>query len=244
MIRKLLVSGSLAIVLALTAYGQDQSQAPPSTAASSMAVPAGQDANRPALQHRYRYVIERSDAFALQFPLVPEYNQAITVQPDGYIYLQDVGEMYVLGKTLPDLTDSIRTAYSKILHEPIISVNMTDFQKPFFTVLGEVQKPGKYELREDITVVQALSIGGGLTHDAKHSAIILFHHTENGIEVHQVDAKHMLSAQMSLTEDVHLQPGDIIWIPTSFNSKMIKKIQPFLPFYGASLGISGSTVGL
>jgi polysaccharide export outer membrane protein len=241
MIRKFFVSGGLALALAVSVYAQEQA---PATTPAAMTVPVGQDANRPVLQQRYRYVIERSDAFALQFPLVPEYNQAITVQPDGYIYLQDVGEMYVLGKTLPELTDSIRTAYSKVLHDPIVSINMTDFQKPFFTVLGEVNKPGKYELREDITVVQALSIGGGLTHDAKHSNIYLFHHTETGVEVHQVDAKHMLSAQKSLTEDVHLQPGDIIWIPTSFNSKLVKKIGPFLPYYGASLGISSNSIGL
>jgi polysaccharide biosynthesis/export protein len=232
MIRKLGLCAGMVLMAGLGAYGQSTASSSGNATASSTDASMSQTGSRPQLQTRYRYQISRSDTFGVQFPIVPEYNQTVTVQPDGYVFLQGVGPVYVMGQTVPEVTDTIRKAYSKVLHDPIVSINLSDFQRPYFTIDGEVQKPGKYELREDITVVEALAVGGGLTDNAKHSTVFLFHHTDSGMEVHKVDAKHMLSGKESMTEDIHLQPGDIIWVPTSFNSKLVHKVQPFLPNYG------------
>jgi protein involved in polysaccharide export with SLBB domain len=79
--------------------------------APSGAQPTGQQPGPPSLQHRNpRYKITPSDSFDLTFPLCPEFNQiggsgqgvgGVVVQPDGYISLSGVGDIYVAGMTLP-----------------------------------------------------------------------------------------------------------------------------------------------
>ena len=86
----------------------------------------------------WRYTVHPSDTLQLGFMLSPEFNQTVTVQPDGYITLLYIGDVSAAGRTLPELTAAIKIAYSKILHDPVISVAPTDFEKPYFVVGGQV----------------------------------------------------------------------------------------------------------
>ena len=180
-----------------------------------------------------RYIIARSDTLALSFPLSPEYNQTVTVQPDGFIGLVGVSDIHVAGMTLPELRQAVHDAYAKVLHDPVITVSLSDFQKPYFMVLGEVNKPGQYELRDDIVMTGAVAIAGGYTKDAKHSQVFLFRRISNEYaEVHELNMKHMLYSK-NLAEDIHLQPGDIIFLPKNFISKFqnvvpVKALQPLI----------------
>src|ERR1035437_8780511 len=82
----------------------------------------------PAVHKRgWRYTIHPSDTLELTFMLTPEFNQTVAVQPDGYITLRDIGDVPAAGKTLPELTESIKEAYGKILHDPVISIDPKDF---------------------------------------------------------------------------------------------------------------------
>src|SRR5258708_28927940 len=92
------------------------------------------DESNPSLHKRnMRYRINPSDTLELTFALTPEFNQTVTVQPDGYITLREVGDLPAAGQTLPELTESIKTAYSKIMQDPDITVDPKDFEKPYFT---------------------------------------------------------------------------------------------------------------
>ena len=63
---------------------------------------------RPPIRN-WRYRINPSDTLELTFSLTPEFNQTVTVQPDGYITLRDVGDLQAAGQTLPELTESIKS---------------------------------------------------------------------------------------------------------------------------------------
>jgi polysaccharide export outer membrane protein len=191
-------------------------------------------ADQPELRSRNtRYIIARSDTLTLNFPLAPAYNQTVTVQPDGFIGLVGVSDLHVEGMTVPELRQALHDAYTTVLHDPIITVSLASFQKPYFVVLGEVSKPGQYELRDDIIMTEAVAIAGGYTQDAKHSQVFLFRRiSTDWAEVHEVDMKHMLYSK-NLAEDIHLQPGDIIFLPKNFISKFqsvvpIKALQPMV----------------
>ena len=119
----------------------------------------GVDHPQPA-ERNPRYRINRSDILVITFPLSPEFNQKVTVQPDGYITLQGAGSINILGLTVPQTVDAIKGAYSTTLHDPMIDVDLTDFQKAYFIVTGQVTKPGQYDLRYDITVSEAIALAG------------------------------------------------------------------------------------
>jgi protein involved in polysaccharide export with SLBB domain len=153
-----------------------------------------------------RYRVRKSDVVEVKFKFSPEFDQTIKVQPDGFVTLDEVGDLKVEDKTLPELTEAIRRAYQGILHEPIVTVSLKDFDKPFFIAAGQVGHPGKYELRSDTTLVEALAIAGDITTAAKHSQVVLL-------------------ASRNLQEDPHLLPGDMLFVPQN----KISKIQRYLP---------------
>ena len=106
--------------------------------------------------------------------LSPEFNQTVAVQPDGYVTLKGAGTIFVEGQTVPELTETVKAAYAKILHDPVIAIALKDFEKPYFIAAGQVAKPGKYDLRSDLTVTEAVAIAGGFNDKAKHSQVVLF----------------------------------------------------------------------
>lgn len=221
---------ALACFLLLCAAVPAQSQQDSATAASSTQVPTVQT---PALQERYpRYRVMPSDVLAISFPLSPEVNQTATVQPDGFITLANVGSIYVEGMTTPEVVERLTKAYSNILHNPIIGVDLTNFQASQFTVLGEVAKPGQYPLRYDTTVSQGIAIGGGFLPSAKYQVFLLHRVSANWVEAKKLNIKDVVHGK-NIQEDVHLQPGDMIFVPDT----LISKFRRYLP-YNTGIGIS------
>lgn len=179
----------------------------------------------PKLEHRNRrYQLHSADVLELNFPFTPEFNQTVSVQPDGYITLRGVESIRVQGQTIPEVTNALRTTYSKILHDPVINVELKDFEKPFFIVGGEVGHPGKFDLREDTTTTEAVAIAGGLKESSKHSQVLLFHRVQDGwVQTKKIDMKKMLK-DGNINEDAYLQPGDFLYVPKNTLSKIAKFI--------------------
>lgn len=198
-------------------------------------LPVVSESGQPALTKRNpRYRIGLSDTLALQFAFTPEFNQTVEVQPDGYITLKSVGTIVARGLTILELTKAIEHAYSGILHNPVVTINLTKFEKPFFIVSGQVARPGKYELRSDLTVTEGVAIAGGFTDKSKHSQVVLFRPEANGLtEVSVIDVKKLLRKH-DLQEDSYLRPGDMIFVPQS----RISKFSRYLPT--TSLGLYGN----
>jgi polysaccharide biosynthesis/export protein len=226
------------LCVSMTTYAQvptdpvDQGMA----GASSTQTSIGPTASQPGPSHtgfyerHPRYKVMRDDVLMLSFPLSPELSQTVTVQPDGYISLGNVGSVYVQGMTVPEVIEAVKQAYSGVLNHPIIDVDLKDFQKPFFVVSGQVGKPGQYDLRYDITVTQAVSVAGGLTPDAKGQAFLFHRVSDDWVEVKKLDIGSILGGK-NVNEDIHVQPGDMIVVPTTFIAKFRRYVPYTLGFY-------------
>ena len=171
------------------------------------------------------YRLTKSDVVDASFTFSPDFNQSLTVQPDGFVALKGAGTIFAEGLTLPQLQEAISAAYQNSLHDPEITLTLKEFDKPYFLASGEVSRPGKYELRGDVTVNEAVAIAGGFTQQARHSQVVLFRRVSSEIaEAHVLDLKKMLDSH-DLREDLHLRPGDFIFVPQS----RITKIRKFIP---------------
>jgi protein involved in polysaccharide export with SLBB domain len=160
-----------------------------------------------------RYRLRTGDVVELSFPFVPTFNHTITIQPDGYVTLHALGARRVDGLTVPELTETLRAEYASILRDPVITVTLKEFEKPYFIVAGEVERPGKYDLRGDTTVTQAVAIAGGLKDRAKQSKAAVFHRLPGGgFETKTFDLKKVLN-EAQLVADLRLEPGDMLFIP-------------------------------
>jgi polysaccharide biosynthesis/export protein len=177
------------------------------------------------------YRLRCSDVVEISFTFSPDFNQVLTVQPDGYLPLKGAAQLYTEGLTVEELQAAVRQVYSGILHDPEVTVALKDFDKPYFIAAGEVGRPGKYELRAPTTVTEALAIAGGFTNRAKHSQVVVFRHiSEETVESHVLNVKALLRSR-DLKEDVQLHPGDLVFVPQN----TISKIRQFLPASSLSL---------
>jgi polysaccharide export outer membrane protein len=222
--RKLLVLAA-GLMAALAATGQTATSTADDAAASK--APAGEFQQRNA-----RYTLRGSDTFDVNFEMTPEYNQAlVSVQPDGFVTLRGIGEVKVAGQTVPEATQTIAQAYSKILNHPLISITLRDFQKPFFVADGQLGHPGRYELRGDVTLTEAIAMAGGFTEASKHSTVILYRRiNDQWMKGQLIDVKKMELAH-DLHEDPLLQPGDMVFVPKNAFSKY----KAFLPTTNAGV---------
>jgi polysaccharide export outer membrane protein len=219
------LAAAFVVTIAISATGQGTA-VPTTTDASSPSIAAASKEVSPELHERNpRYQLRKGDTFDLDFALSPEFNQTLAVQPDGYVTLKGVGSIFVEGQTVPELTETVRAAYAKILHDPDIAIALKDFEKPYFIASGQVAKPGKYDLRSDLTVTEGVAIAGGFNDKAKHSQVVLFRPVQGGgYEAKLLNVKKLLATR-NLSEDVQLQPGDMLYVPQN----ALSKIRPFLP---------------
>ena len=184
------------------------------------------DVDDPALQRRNaRYRLCASDAITLTFPLTPEFDQTVNVQPDGFVSLAGAGDVHLEGLTAQESVPAVQAAYSKILHDPLVTIELKDFNKPYFIVGGQVSKPGKFDLRGYTTATEAVAMAGGFNESAKHSQVLLFRRVNNNwLEVQTLDLKHILQGH-DVREDAEIRPGDMLFVPQN----LISKIKKFIP---------------
>jgi len=170
------------------------------------------------------YRLRKSDVVEIRFTFAPEYDQVLTVQPDGFVVLKGASAVFAEDHTLPEISAALHEAYG-FMRDPEISVTLKDFERPSFLAGGQLGRPGKYELRSRTTVTEGVAIAGGFTGQARHSQVVLFRRVLDGVfEAHILNIKAMLSSR-NLDEDLELKPGDMLYVPQN----RISKIRKYLP---------------
>src|SRR5579872_4414163 len=105
------------LMLSLSLFAQDAAPAPVSTASGNTSQQGSHFTNAPTFSERYpRYKLSASDSFDVVFDYTPEWNQTLTVQPDGYVTARSIGDVYVNGLTPQQLKDKLEESYGKILN--------------------------------------------------------------------------------------------------------------------------------
>ncbi len=184
---------------------------------------------QPDLERRdARYRLCASDVIALTFPLTPEFDQTVSIQPDGFASLMAVGDVHLEGLTTQESAAAVRTAYSGILNAPIVTIDLKDFNKPYFIVGGQVGHPGKYDLRGETSATEAIAIAGGFNDSAKHSQVLLFRRVNSErYEVKPLNLKRILQGR-DVGEDPQVRAGDMLFVPQN----LISKVKKFIPSSG------------
>ncbi|MCY7348134.1 MAG: polysaccharide export protein [Pyrinomonadaceae bacterium] len=185
------------------------------------------ESNKPKLktpaENRYRLV--SGDVLDVIYRYTPEFNQTTTIQPDGYILLEIVGEIKISGLTLEEARQKLIEKANVRLKDPEITLLLKEFQKPYFVVSGEVMQTGKFEMREDITALQAVMMAGGFKESAKVSQVVVFRKLNAEFaEVKTLNLKKVKQTS-DLENDLNLQSGDIIFVPRNTFSKIEKYVR-------------------
>jgi polysaccharide export outer membrane protein len=167
------------------------------------------------LHSRPRYTLHIGDVIDLNFRLTPEYNQSVTIQPDGYASLNIAGNVYLEGLTVDQAHDLIIQKDSARLNAPELNLILSNFQRPYVVVGGEVVSPGRIDLHDNMTAMQAIVMAGGFKISGRDTRIIVFRHINADMgEVHEINL-HNIQKTSDLERDMVLQPGDMLLVPAN-----------------------------
>lgn len=167
-----------------------------------------------------QYRLQCSDVLDIQYRYTPEFSQQATIRPDGRITVSGMGDVMAAGLTLQQITKAITDLSEQRLKDPQLTVLLKEFQKPYVFVGGEVANPGRFELRGDLTAIEAVSLAGGFKPSAKNSQVLLVRkrdgeHTQTSV----LDLKALV-AHKTMNEDTELKSGDMLYIPSNTLSKI------------------------
>jgi polysaccharide export outer membrane protein len=170
----------------------------------------------PPVPQETEYVIGIGDQLDIVFVYHTNLNtRGVPVRRDGRISVPYVGDTMAAGLT-PMALDSVLTAqFAEILRDPTLSVIVKEEAARLVYVLGEVERPGGFEYKDQITLVQAIAIAGGTKESAKeaHTVLIRREGLDRIVGI-EIDVKSILSGS-AIQNDVLLRKYDIVYVPKS-----------------------------
>jgi len=153
-------------------------------------------------------------------------NEAVTktvpVRPDGKISLPLINDVAAAGLTTLELRDVLAKRLAEYIPEPEVSVIVTEVRSFKVSVIGEVLKPARYDLKSWTTVLDALALAGGFTPFAARSQVVVLRPEGTGMKripfnypkvVKNQGLMDMLRGGSGGEENFYLRNGDIVVVP-------------------------------
>jgi polysaccharide export outer membrane protein len=113
------------------------------------------------------YVIGESDMLAINVWHEQELTRVLPVRADGKISLPLIGDLAASGSTPAQLQATIVEKLHSYMENPEVTVIVQEPRSQYFTVVGEVMKPGAYPLGQRLSVLDGLAMAGGFKDFAK-----------------------------------------------------------------------------
>ena len=162
------------------------------------------------------YRLTSGDLIQIQVFQEDELHTTARVGKDGRITFPLLGGVVVGGKTLPETASTLTQALKEYLVRPQVAVRILEYTKRRFTVLGQVNRPGTFELPEEnpLSLLEAIGMAGGYSRIANPSRVTVKRHSPDGAEeVFRLDAKQM--ARSRNAAPFIIQSGDTLVIDES-----------------------------
>jgi len=143
--------------------------------------------------------------------------KGVVVRPDGKISMPLIGEVQANGRTANQLASQIASRLKEYKDNPVVTVGVKEVNSYYVYVLGEVAKPGKYQLKSHATVLQAVAIASGFTNYAAKNKMKVIRHVQgdNGTtrEI-RIPARYddLISGEGEIGNFV-LKTGDVVIVP-------------------------------
>jgi polysaccharide biosynthesis/export protein len=159
-----------------------------------------------------KYMLGPEDVIEVSVWKEPDMTKQLVVQPDGKVYYPLVGEVRAAGKTVKQLQEEISKRLEKFVTDAAVTVILLKAQYYKFFVTGKVNKPGEFLVGRPTSVLQAISMAGGLTPFASPRSIKVVRKVGGQDEVFLFDYKDVSKGHL-MGQNIILQPGDVVVVP-------------------------------
>jgi polysaccharide export outer membrane protein len=193
----------------LAAAQQPQAPQPPAQAKAATP-PAKQPQSSTTSVEQYR--IGPEDLIAVTVWKNDAMSRVVPVRPDGMISLPLLDDVKASGLTAMELRDIIAKRLVEYMPAPEVSVIVNDVRSFKVSVMGEVARPARYELKSVTTVLDVLAQAGGFNQFANRSKIVILR--PNGKSMTRIPFNYnKVIASGGEDENFYLQAGDIVLVP-------------------------------
>jgi len=154
------------------------------------------------------YIIGPEDVLDIQVWGSRDLNQVVFVRPDGRLSLPLVGEISVAGKTVQQLQDHLSAVYEKTVKGAIVTVIVKEIKSRPVYFIGGFGRPGVMQLTRDLSLLQAISVIGGVlpNADAEKGFVL------RGERRIPIDFNRLVQ-RGDLSQNPRLEPGDSVVVP-------------------------------
>lgn len=159
------------------------------------------------------YIIGPGDVLAINVWQEPQISRAVPVRPDGRISIPLAGQLEASGLTPLKLQAKITESLKPYLSNPEVTVIVEKVEPPRFNILGEVWRPGSYELAKIMTVLDAIAVAGGFREFANVKEIYVLRRAADGAPVRLPFNYKEIRKGRKFNQNVELEPGDTIVVP-------------------------------
>lgn len=165
------------------------------------------------------YVIGPLDQLTIFVWRNPELGAKVQVRPDGRITTPLISDLPAVGRTPAQLSEDIRTALTKYVKDPLVSVIVENFSGTYsqqVRIVGATEKPASLPYRANMTLLDAMIAVGGLNEFASgnRARLIRFDRATGKQVEYELKIARLLK-KGDASANVKLEPGDVIIIPES-----------------------------
>jgi polysaccharide export outer membrane protein len=167
-------------------------------------------------------------------------SRLVTVRPDGFVTFPMVGDVFVAGKTVPEVNKVLNDMYEKMLPDLHCDLFLERHAGSSIYVVGQVKKPGAYQISRPVTILEALSLAEGHIPGAKLDTVFIIRKHEKAMVATRINLEKTL-AFSSDSKFFFLQPNDIVYVPQTWissASEVARDIGNIIFFRGWGFGFT------
>ncbi|MFN7949222.1 MAG: polysaccharide biosynthesis/export family protein [Blastocatellia bacterium] len=145
----------------------------------------------------------------------------VTIPPDGRLNYPLIGQVVMVGRTAEDVQKEIADKLSEYIIEPKVTVQIVQSRSLKYMVIGDVNKPGVFEMNRRMSLMEAIAEAGDITRYGDRSKVsVLRMQTDGSIRPYPVNLKEMQSGRGA---SFFLTPGDVVVVPGN-KFKTVEKV--------------------
>jgi polysaccharide biosynthesis/export protein len=139
-------------------------------------------------------------------------SRVLPVRPDGMISLPLIDDVMAAGLTPTELRNVLAQKLAEYVPSPAVTVIVTDVRSFKVSVIGEVVRPARYELKSRTSVLDVLALAGGFNQFAARTRVVVLR--QDGDKKVRIPFNYnKVTAGASDEENLYLRPGDIVLVP-------------------------------
>jgi protein involved in polysaccharide export with SLBB domain len=192
--------------------GASRSTASVSTSPPGVSAPVPSGASAPP-----GYILSANDYVSVEVFGEDDLRTSGRLNPEGNLSVPLLGSIHLAGLTLTQAASKLTELYGRdYLVNPRVNVMLLSYAKRRFSILGQVSRPGSYEMPESspggIDLLEAVALAGGYTRIAAPERITVRRHSASGDQIFKVNAKRFTKGSGG---GFLVEPGDTITVGES-----------------------------